>query len=72
MVTLAAIFPPTRPPEQIGSVAAAADEAGLAQLWLWEDCFFESGVASAAAVLATTNRVRSGSVCCRRRCATWR
>ena len=32
MPTLAAIFPPTQPPEQIGAVAAAAEAAGLAQL----------------------------------------
>ena len=57
MVTLAAIFPPTQPPEQIGAVAAAADAAGLAQLWVWEDCFTESGIATATAMLATTSRV---------------
>ena len=57
MVTLAAIFPPTQPPERIGAVAAAADAAGLAQLWVWEDCFSESGIATATAMLATTSRV---------------
>jgi len=43
VVTLAAIFPPTQPPERIVAVAAAADAAGLAELWVWEDCFSESG-----------------------------
>jgi alkanesulfonate monooxygenase SsuD/methylene tetrahydromethanopterin reductase-like flavin-dependent oxidoreductase (luciferase family) len=57
VVTLAAIFPPTQPPERIGAVAAAADAAGLAQLWVWEDCFSESGIATATAMLATTSRV---------------
>jgi alkanesulfonate monooxygenase SsuD/methylene tetrahydromethanopterin reductase-like flavin-dependent oxidoreductase (luciferase family) len=57
VVTLAAIFPPTQPPERIGAVAAAADAAGLAQLWVWEDCFKESGIATATAMLATTSRV---------------
>ncbi len=57
MVTLAAIFPPTQPPERIGAVAAAADAAGLAQLWVWEDCFKESGIAAATAMLAATSRV---------------
>ena len=57
MVTLAAIFPPTQPPERIGAVAAAADAAGLAQLWVWEDCFKESGIATATAMLAATSRV---------------
>ena len=57
MVTLAAIFPPTQPPERIGAVAAAADAAGLAELWVWEDCFKESGIATATAMLAATSRV---------------
>ena len=60
MVTLAAIFAPTQPPEQIGAVAAAADAAGLEQLWVWEDCFSESGIATATAMLATTSRVTVG------------
>jgi len=58
--TLAAIFPPTQPPEQIGAVAAAAEAAGLAQLWVWEDCFAESGIATATAILAATSRVTVG------------
>jgi len=57
VVTLAAIFPPTQPPERIGAVAAAADAAGLAELWVWEDCFKESGIATATAMLAATSRV---------------
>ncbi len=60
MPTLAAIFPPTQPPEQIGAVAAAAEAAGLAQLWVWEDCFAESGIATATAILAATSRVTVG------------
>lgn len=60
MVTLAAIFPPSQPPEQIGAVAAAAESAGLAQLWVWEDCFKESGIATATAMLATTSHVTVG------------
>jgi len=57
VVTLAAIFPPTQPPERIGVVAAAADAAGLAQLWVWEDCFKQSGIATATAMLAATSRI---------------
>jgi alkanesulfonate monooxygenase SsuD/methylene tetrahydromethanopterin reductase-like flavin-dependent oxidoreductase (luciferase family) len=57
VVTLAGIFPPSQPPERIGPVAAAADAAGLAQLWVWEDCFKESGIAAAAAMLAMTSRL---------------
>jgi alkanesulfonate monooxygenase SsuD/methylene tetrahydromethanopterin reductase-like flavin-dependent oxidoreductase (luciferase family) len=58
--TLGAVFLPFLPPERLQSVARAADEAGLAELWLWEDCFRESGVASAAAALAWTSRLRVG------------
>lgn len=60
MTTLGAVFLPQLPPERLRAVARAADDAGLEELWLWEDCFLESGIASAAAVLAWTDRVRVG------------
>ncbi|MCW2656360.1 MAG: Luciferase-like monooxygenase [Jatrophihabitans sp.] len=60
MTTLGLIFPPDRPPEELREVALAADESGVADLWLWEDCFAESGIATAAAVLAWTPRLRVG------------
>ncbi|PRX04146.1 UNVERIFIED_ORG: alkanesulfonate monooxygenase SsuD/methylene tetrahydromethanopterin reductase-like flavin-dependent oxidoreductase (luciferase family) [Actinomadura viridilutea] len=60
MTALGMVFRPQVPPERLRDVAVAADEAGLEQLWLWEDCFFESGIASAAAALAWTRRVRVG------------
>jgi alkanesulfonate monooxygenase SsuD/methylene tetrahydromethanopterin reductase-like flavin-dependent oxidoreductase (luciferase family) len=60
MTTLGAVFRPHVPPEQLRAVATAADEAGLEELWLWEDCFWESGVAAASAALAWTSRVRVG------------
>jgi alkanesulfonate monooxygenase SsuD/methylene tetrahydromethanopterin reductase-like flavin-dependent oxidoreductase (luciferase family) len=41
-------------------VAVAADEAGLDELWLWEDCFWGGGVAACAAALAWTSRIRVG------------
>lgn len=41
-------------------MARAADEAGLEQMWLWEDCFLASGVAMAAAALAWTERLQVG------------
>ncbi len=58
--TLAAIFPPTQAPERLNAVASAAEAAGLAQLWVWEDCFSESGIATATAILAATSRVTVG------------
>jgi len=60
MTTVGAIFLPQNPPETLPTIARAADEAGLEELWLWEDCFLHSGVAAAAAALAVTQRVRVG------------
>jgi len=60
VTTLGAVFLPQLPPERLRAMAGAAEEAGLEELWLWEDCFQESGIASAAAVLAWTQRVRVG------------
>jgi alkanesulfonate monooxygenase SsuD/methylene tetrahydromethanopterin reductase-like flavin-dependent oxidoreductase (luciferase family) len=60
MTTIGAVFPPSLPPERLRSVARAADAAGLDELWLWEDCFREGGIASLAAALAWTEHVRVG------------
>jgi alkanesulfonate monooxygenase SsuD/methylene tetrahydromethanopterin reductase-like flavin-dependent oxidoreductase (luciferase family) len=60
MTTIGCVFPPTYPPERLRPVARIADEAGLQQLWLWEDCFKEAGVSTAAAALAWTDRLRVG------------
>ena len=60
MTILGAIFLPHNPPERLREVARAADEAGLDELWLWEDCFQNSGIAAAAAALAWTQNVRIG------------
>lgn len=60
MATIGAVFPPSLPPERLRSVARAADAAGLDELWLWEDCFREGGIATLSAALAWTERVRVG------------
>lgn len=60
MTTLGAVFVPQLPPERLRAVVRAADESGLEELWLWEDCFLESGVATAAAALAWSERLRVG------------
>ncbi|MGP3968153.1 LLM class flavin-dependent oxidoreductase [Streptomyces sp. 6N223] len=60
MTVLGAVFRPQLPPERLRAVARAADQAGLAELWLWEDCFLESGIASASAALAWTESLRVG------------
>lgn len=53
-------FTPVMPPERLIPVARAVEAAGLDELWVWEDCFTESGIASAALALAATDRVRVG------------
>ncbi len=59
-VRLGVAFVPTVPPEQLRAIAVAVDRAGLDDLWVWEDCFKESGVATAAVALASTEHVRVG------------
>ena len=53
-------YVPTHPPETLRGLATGAEAAGLDDLWVWEDCFKQSGLASAAAALALTDRVRVG------------
>ncbi|MFG2360286.1 LLM class flavin-dependent oxidoreductase [Streptomyces mirabilis] len=60
MTVLGVVFRPQLPPERLRAVARAADDAGLEELWLWEDCFLEGGISAAAAALAWTERVRIG------------
>ena len=60
MTKLGVIYLPQNPPERLSGIARAADEAGLEQLWLWEDCFLSSGIAAASAALAWTTRLRVG------------
>jgi alkanesulfonate monooxygenase SsuD/methylene tetrahydromethanopterin reductase-like flavin-dependent oxidoreductase (luciferase family) len=60
MTTLGCIFRPSNPPDRLLPFARAAEAAGLDEVWLWEDCFYESGIASAGAVLGATERVSVG------------
>ncbi|MFD7437835.1 LLM class flavin-dependent oxidoreductase [Streptomyces sp. NPDC059861] len=60
MTGLGAVFRPQLPPERLRALAQLADDTGLDELWLWEDCFREGGVSTAAAALAWTERVRIG------------
>lgn len=54
------VFIPQLPPSSLQAFAQAADEAGLDDLWVWEDCFKTAGVSIATAMLAWTSRVRVG------------
>ena len=61
MTSVGAIFNPyPNPPEAMLAAATAAESSGVAELWLWEDCFRESAFAAASAVLACTSSLRVG------------
>ena len=60
MVALGMVFRPQQPPEALLATARSAEGAGLDQLWVWEDCFCEGGIASAAAALGATERLAVG------------
>lgn len=60
MTTLGAVCWPQVPPERLRNVAAAAEGAGLEELWLWEDCFWGGAVPACAAALAWTTTLRLG------------
>jgi 5,10-methylenetetrahydromethanopterin reductase len=59
-VELGFAFTPAMPPERLMPVARAVEAAGLDELWVWEDCFTESGIASAALALAATEHITVG------------
>jgi alkanesulfonate monooxygenase SsuD/methylene tetrahydromethanopterin reductase-like flavin-dependent oxidoreductase (luciferase family) len=53
-------YVPTTPPEQLRALAETAERSGLDELWVWEDSFKQSGIASATAALAWTERISVG------------
>jgi alkanesulfonate monooxygenase SsuD/methylene tetrahydromethanopterin reductase-like flavin-dependent oxidoreductase (luciferase family) len=57
-MTIGVIFQPSFPPERLQSAVRAAEAAGVDEVWLWEDCFRESGLATATAALAWTDSIR--------------
>jgi alkanesulfonate monooxygenase SsuD/methylene tetrahydromethanopterin reductase-like flavin-dependent oxidoreductase (luciferase family) len=60
MTILGATCLPQVPPERLREVARAAEESGLAELWLWEDCFWGGAMSLASAILAWTDRLSVG------------
>ena len=54
------VFRPQLPPERLPGFVAAAETAGLDDVWLWEDCFLEGGLTTAATALAVSTSVRVG------------
>ena len=60
MTTTGVVFRPQCPPEDLRDAVEAADKAGIEELWLWEDCFLEGGLTTAAAALAWSERITVG------------
>jgi alkanesulfonate monooxygenase SsuD/methylene tetrahydromethanopterin reductase-like flavin-dependent oxidoreductase (luciferase family) len=58
--TLGVVFRPQLPPERLRGIVETADAAGLDELWLWEDCFLEGGIATAAMALSWSERIHVG------------
>jgi 5,10-methylenetetrahydromethanopterin reductase len=57
---LGVVFTADRPPEELPAFATAVEEAGLDELWVWEDCFYAGGVSASATALAVTERITVG------------
>ncbi len=61
MSRIGTIFSPyPHPPESLRDAARSAEDAGVEELWLWEDCFRSSAWAAAGAALAVTDHLRIG------------
>jgi alkanesulfonate monooxygenase SsuD/methylene tetrahydromethanopterin reductase-like flavin-dependent oxidoreductase (luciferase family) len=61
MTRIGAVFSPyPNAPERLRETALAAEASGVAELWLWEDCFRQSAFAAASAALAWTEWLRVG------------
>lgn len=54
------VFRPDFRPDTLRETALAAERAGVAELWLWEDCFLQGGIAAAAVVLASSETLTVG------------
>ncbi len=54
------IFRPDFHPDGLRGIASAAESAGVDELWFWEDCFQQGGIAQVAVALASTERLSVG------------
>ena len=59
-VNLGIMFRREHPPEHLPQFARSAQAAGFDEFWVVEDCFYGSGIASAAAALAVTDTIAVG------------
>ncbi len=58
--TLGIMFRREHAPETLPDFARRAEAAGFGELWVVEDCFYGSGIASAATALACTSHINVG------------
>ena len=54
-------FPPALAPEAFRDFVTSVESSGLDDLWISEDCFKESSIASVVTALAITERIRVGA-----------
>jgi len=54
------VFRPDFRPDTLQETAAAAERAGVAELWLWEDCFLQGGIGQAAVALVSSETLTVG------------
>jgi alkanesulfonate monooxygenase SsuD/methylene tetrahydromethanopterin reductase-like flavin-dependent oxidoreductase (luciferase family) len=54
------VIRPDFAPERIGVLTQLAEDAGIDEVWLWEDCFLQGGIAQAAVALSSTQHVSVG------------
>ena len=57
---LGIMFRREHPPETLPDFSRRAEQAGFDELWVVEDCFYGSGIASAATALASTRALAVG------------
>src|SRR5690606_27608201 len=56
--TTGVIFLPQSPPEDLRGVVEAAEQSGIHELWLFEDCFLEGGLTASTAALSWSQNLR--------------
>jgi alkanesulfonate monooxygenase SsuD/methylene tetrahydromethanopterin reductase-like flavin-dependent oxidoreductase (luciferase family) len=54
------VIRPDFAPERIGVITQVAEDAGIDEVWLWEDCYLQGGIAQAAVTLSATQHVTVG------------
>ncbi len=59
-VRIGVVCRPQVAPEDLPTIAAAVEKAGIDDLWLWEDCFWGGGLVASATVLGASATMRVG------------